>query len=1059
MCVREHLHLTCATTSCAPGPSTASLLNPPATTSDADSGDDTSLERLKVVVRIRPETTHDEYAATRRARCIERTSPSCVRVTRDGTVAAGALFDRVFDGVEHGSQGDVYESVRGHVRSVVAGRNATILAHGHKGGGKSYTMLGIRLAGGARGGGCRGGGGERWEGGVEMSAGRNGSGGGEEERDGGGDGGGGGGESASDDDGFPSRPPTTSATSTPAPTASAHHTPVPPPRPQQGWQAPMYSSVGPSRGIVVRAAEDLLALAAERRERTPPSSGCSVRIHASYVELRGGDRVHDLLTAFSGGVGPNAQRGSGCTGPLDVLEDAAGAVTVADATRVAVTSLEDVIAAVRHGAWELDGGGDGGGGSRRRTSHTVLTFTVEHESRGRWGRGPPRVRRSKLNLVTLADYELGGVVGGVGVHAPHLATQTEKAALAAGSFGSSEERTASASLAALGICLLQVASAGGGGGAVGGGLGGGRAGEKRGPINYRETKLTRLLADSLGGGTGGVGGGSHAVFIVSAGVPSPCPCRFADAVGALRVAAAVRCACHASAAREDLELAVARGASMPRGELLRLQEVHYVAQRGGVGLAGSGDTSRGTAGADGGSEADWIDWVETGGPGTGLGTTSLDRLEAELAKARREERRAKEDVGECGGGSGVEALRRGHTNTHHRRRGHTSSSMSSQMTRSRAGANDFSSGPPPPLRGCSLRRASTGSRFSSYIVNLFPSQTQHLHRLTSSSPALAALAALAAPARLTVRGSRSFAPTKRPWTAKTISAGRPVRPYSATLVEPPIAGLTDCARNRAGAGSGNGGSFTADIIFTHTYQSQSSGGGARGATLSLSPLARPGRLSGDGLSSQLNVKAGPPNPGPPNSPPNPALSEQVISRRTKQAFEAAEAAKHAQGGWNAGASLDVAGMGSDATPVKLPPLSRVNPFAAKVKLLSAQAGKKTAVARGAGNTSKVSGAEPQPGFSSGKPLPGLPHSGIDGQGVGEPPTPPQSSHSSEQEDRRPTLSQQQHSASTEEVLKRKPSQLPPRRQSLSGAADASTSMAAARPKDKKDDSGKKAAFR
>ena len=74
---------------------------------------------------------------------------------------------------------------------------------------------------------------------------------------------------------------------------------------------------------------------------------------------------------------------------------------MADAARVAIRSLEDVIAVVRHGAECGTGTGTGGG---RRTSHTVLTFIVEQESCGRWGCGPPRIRRSKLNLVTLADY-------------------------------------------------------------------------------------------------------------------------------------------------------------------------------------------------------------------------------------------------------------------------------------------------------------------------------------------------------------------------------------------------------------------------------------------------------------------------------------------------------------------------------------------------------------------------------------------------------------------------------------------------------------------------------
>jgi hypothetical protein len=65
------------------------------------------LERLKVVVRIRPETSHTTPFTEddeRRAWCIERAGPSCVRVSRDGKVTAGALYDAVFDGLERGTQ-------------------------------------------------------------------------------------------------------------------------------------------------------------------------------------------------------------------------------------------------------------------------------------------------------------------------------------------------------------------------------------------------------------------------------------------------------------------------------------------------------------------------------------------------------------------------------------------------------------------------------------------------------------------------------------------------------------------------------------------------------------------------------------------------------------------------------------------------------------------------------------------------------------------------------------------------------------------------------------------
>ena len=93
------------------------------------------MERLKVVVRIRPDATQHMHAcsSSAAAAAVERAGPRCAKLWRDGRAVAGALFDAVLggpraegaEGAEEGeggagaegmgSQGEVYDTVRGHV--------------------------------------------------------------------------------------------------------------------------------------------------------------------------------------------------------------------------------------------------------------------------------------------------------------------------------------------------------------------------------------------------------------------------------------------------------------------------------------------------------------------------------------------------------------------------------------------------------------------------------------------------------------------------------------------------------------------------------------------------------------------------------------------------------------------------------------------------------------------------------------------------------------------------------------------------------------------------------
>ena len=143
------------------------------------------------------------------------------------------------------------------------------------------------------------------------------------------------------------------------------------------------------------------------------------------------------------------------------------------------------------------------------------------------------------------------------------------------------------------------------------------------PVNYRETKLTRLLADSLGAAPVALESGSRAVFLVCA-CAITIPSCLTDAVGALRLAAALRCAACPLPGRTPT--CGPRRLDAP-GRAAAPQEVLYVgsaaaglASRGSRGGYGGGS---GGGGGDGGdrnatdSEVDWINWVETGGRARG----------------------------------------------------------------------------------------------------------------------------------------------------------------------------------------------------------------------------------------------------------------------------------------------------------------------------------------------------------------------------------------------------------------------------------------------------------
>jgi kinesin family protein 3/17 len=220
-------------------------------------------------------------------------------------------------------------------------------------------------------------------------------------------------------------------------------------------------------GVIPRAVRDIFTFAAA-------SSGqktCKVWI--SYLEVYN-EKIFDLLHA-----------GAGEAEELDIREDKQRGVFVAGASEVLAASREDVFEMLRRGArarsiaaTDLN--------ARSSRSHTIFRATIEQTDcapappgdvagaapEGEGGERaaspqPKLVTRSKLNLVDLAGSEKW--------HAHQMSRMSGKRV--------SEMTAINQSLSALGNCIRALSQSG------------------RSHIPFRDSKLTRLLADSLGGNT------------------------------------------------------------------------------------------------------------------------------------------------------------------------------------------------------------------------------------------------------------------------------------------------------------------------------------------------------------------------------------------------------------------------------------------------------------------------------------------------------------------------------------------------------------------------------
>lgn len=98
-------------------------------------------KNIKVVARLRP-LLWDEVNKSVGVACKDTQVESCeqkiVVLHRDNAVEA--TFDRAFD--EHSSQEDIFSWFESSADEFVKGKSCSIMAYGHTGAGKTYTMYG-----------------------------------------------------------------------------------------------------------------------------------------------------------------------------------------------------------------------------------------------------------------------------------------------------------------------------------------------------------------------------------------------------------------------------------------------------------------------------------------------------------------------------------------------------------------------------------------------------------------------------------------------------------------------------------------------------------------------------------------------------------------------------------------------------------------------------------------------------------------------------------------------------------------------------------------------------
>lgn len=199
------------------------------------------------------------------------------------------------------------------------------------------------------------------------------------------------------------------------------------------------AEVDDDRGVVPRVCADLFAA----MESTPESEVSEFVVHASYLEVHN-ERVNDLLRPDSSGQN------------LKLRESRAAGTQVIGLTQEMVSSPVDFLDLLELGAKSR---ATAATKANERSSRSHCIFTIMLEAKLPDG----SLRHSRLNLVDLAGAETVKSTGATG------ATLTEANKI-------------NASLTALGKCIKALSS-------------------KGDHVPFRDSKLTRLLKDSLGGNT------------------------------------------------------------------------------------------------------------------------------------------------------------------------------------------------------------------------------------------------------------------------------------------------------------------------------------------------------------------------------------------------------------------------------------------------------------------------------------------------------------------------------------------------------------------------------
>ncbi|KAL0484791.1 kinesin-like protein [Acrasis kona] len=204
-----------------------------------------------------------------------------------------------------------------------------------------------------------------------------------------------------------------------------------------------------SKGIIPRSVEQILSYIKKTKNTI------RYKIYCSYLEIYN-ERIYDLLSYSEKNV------------HLDIREDKRRGLYVQDLTTVQVTKEEDIYKLMEQGAHNRSVAATDMN-ERSSRSHTIFQMFIEQEPLNRDSKGSDDclAKVSKLNLVDLAGSEKWNTFSNPKMECKRIQELT----------------SINQSLSTLGNCISALMQPG------------------RSHIPFRDSKLTRLLQDSLGGNT------------------------------------------------------------------------------------------------------------------------------------------------------------------------------------------------------------------------------------------------------------------------------------------------------------------------------------------------------------------------------------------------------------------------------------------------------------------------------------------------------------------------------------------------------------------------------